>query len=289
MTIFNLFKKKPLLGEGSFAKVYKSTYQGREVAVKQMKFKPHFSKKEQFAKFEKEAAIMQKLTTSGASQIVSYYDSKRKYHKFTITMEYMPNGSLSNYIRSTEKYSLDPEKQQQIALDITKGLQHLHSLGFIHRDFKSDNVLLDRDFRAKITDFGLTEHRDDIDPIHGAIGTPLYLAPELLLRLVSREPVEKEGYSDKTDIYALGIIFYELFTWSDNPYLVLFNNENKTGKENLEDMIKFVLVKKKRPLIPEDSCTQEERQLITQSWAQKPANRPTADELVEKMTRRSLK
>lgn len=85
-------------------------------------------------------------------------------------------------------------------LQIAEGIQHLHSINIIHRDLKPENILLVKD-RVKITDFGMAKIIENDMTLKTQAGTPLYLAPEIL---------NGAGYTEKVDVWSLGIIFLEI-------------------------------------------------------------------------------
>lgn len=136
----------------------------------------------------------------------------------TIITEYATNGSLSEIIE-LEKSGLSPSewcptKKLIIIYGIASGMAYMHSHKVIHRDLKPQNVLLDEFLNPKISDFGLSKITDflsismNIQSQRGLKGTPIYMAPEILLN---------ENYSTASDVYAFAFVLYELFTL-ESPY-----------------------------------------------------------------------
>jgi hypothetical protein len=118
-----------------------------------------------------------------------------------ISMEYIDGEDLGSLLRRIGK--LPHDKALELTREICSGLAAAHALGVIHRDLKPPNIMIDGRGRARVTDFGLAALDDDPAGKGGFAGTPAYMAPEQL---------RGGEASQKTDLYALGLIAYEMFT-----------------------------------------------------------------------------
>ena len=140
---------------------------------------------------------------------ISYNDFQGN-DNLTIFMDYMENGALSDLIekesRSLLPSDFDDTKRQIILAGIARGMMLLHKKNVIHRDLKPENVLLDKDYKPHITDFGLSKI---FNPQHSQsqsmsnFGTLAYMAPEI---------INGNKFSVKADVYAFGILMYEVLT-----------------------------------------------------------------------------
>jgi serine/threonine protein kinase len=182
-----------------------------------------------------------------------------------LIMELIENGNLSKRIHNRKLRKMEYLKVLQVGFDIAEGLSYLHP-SIIHRDLKPQNVLLDKDSRAKIADFGISKFKDphrSYLSVTQTGGTPNYMAPELF---------NGTRVDEKCDIYSLGCILYEAMTrrvpLSDLP------SDNCAP---LFQIIKTVAIDKRRPKIPE-FFPHGLAELIRQCWKDNPRSRPSASE-----------
>ncbi len=194
-----------LIGEGGMASVYKAWQPNlrRYVALKVLA--PHLTGDAEFvARFQQEAVSAANLRQSN---IVTIHDvgSENGYH--FIAMEYIEGASLEEGIRA--QHALAPEQVVDIVSQVGKALDYAHQRGFIHRDIKPANVLIDPNGRAVLTDFGIVKAltgsglTTSITKAGAIFGTPHYMSPEQ----IKEEPVDH-----RSDLYALGIVCYEMLS-----------------------------------------------------------------------------
>lgn len=175
-----------------------------------------------------------------------------------LVMEYMANGSLYDLLHN-ETILLDGDLIFPILQDIAQGARFLHAATpkIIHGDLKAANVLVDGRFRAKISDFGLTAKKKYM----GAQGTPYWMAPELLLGLSSN--------TSESDVYAFGIILYELYSRKD-PY------EGEDPSVVLKEIVNKEI--NKRPPVPA-GAPRKIADIMTECVDINPAKRPSFEEI----------
>ncbi|GEQ68420.1 hypothetical protein JCM33374_g2088 [Metschnikowia sp. JCM 33374] len=204
----SLFRIISKAGQGASGEVYlaESLIPGqnnRKVAIKQMDLQ---------AQPRKELIINEILVMKDSrhDNIVNFLDSYlRGTNDLLVIMEYMEGGSLTEVIENNE-CKLNERQIATICNETLKGLQFLHKKHIIHRDIKSDNVLLSAKGHVKITDFGfcakLTDQRSKRATM---VGTPYWMAPEV---------VKQKEYDEKVDVWSLGIMTIEMIE-GEPPYL----------------------------------------------------------------------
>ncbi len=150
-------------------------------------------------RFEREASIVASLKSDAIVQIYDFGEAEGKYF---IAMEFVEGENLEEYLRN-RKPSLN--EKMELCLKIANSVAVLHKHNIVHRDLKPANILISREGIVKITDFGLAtqEALNAITHSGGILGTPLYMAPE---------QINNYPLTPAADVFALGIIFYQLFT-----------------------------------------------------------------------------
>uniref|UniRef100_A0A6N2KIG0 Protein kinase domain-containing protein n=2 Tax=Salix viminalis TaxID=40686 RepID=A0A6N2KIG0_SALVM len=196
----NNFGDDRLLGKGGFGRVYKAVMEDdSSVAVKKLDCATDDAQRE----FENEVDLLSKFHHPNIISIVGF-----SVHEETgfIIYELMPNGCLEDLLHGPSRgSSLNWHLRLKIALDTARGLEYLHEFCkpvVIHRDLKSSNILLDANFNAKLSDFGLavadSSYNKNKLKLSGTVG---YVAPEYML----------DGeLTDKSDVYAFGVVLLEL-------------------------------------------------------------------------------
>lgn len=189
------------IGEGGMAYVYKAKCQllNRTVAVKVLK--PEFNNDEEFLeKFKNEA---QSAASLNQQNIINIYDVGQEDDISYIVMEYVDGENLKDLIH--KKGALPKELMVSIARQIALALEEAHSKKIVHRDIKSQNIMLTRNNVVKVADFGIAKavSSSTITAVGSIMGSVHYFSPEQA----------RGGYVDeRSDIYSLGIVMYEMIT-----------------------------------------------------------------------------
>ena len=199
------------IGEGGFSKVYKvlnkedNKFYALKVIKNQMK--------ESLSIFENEWINLSKLDNKN---IVKYYGSKNDEKKLYILMEYCDGLNLEEFLEEHKK----PNEENKVILikentlyniikQICSGIKEIHDKNIVHRDLKPSNIFINKDNEIKIGDFGISKQLNALKKTtltkKGA-GTSSYIAPEIF---------KKSKYNNKSDMYSLGCIIYELFTLNE--------------------------------------------------------------------------
>ena len=217
---FGPYKVLEKSGEGGMGLVYKGFQESlnRYVAIKVLR--GELARDQQFiARFRPEALAVAKLSHPN---ILHIFDTGAAHGTYYIVMDYVDGGSLSDLIA---RGPLDAETAVSIAAQVADALDYAHSQSLIHRDVKPANVLLTGEGRPLLTDFGIARALDASTRLTRTgtqIGTPEYMAPE---------QAQGEQVDGRTDIYALGIVLYEMLTgWApfsaSTPMATLYKQVN---------------------------------------------------------------
>lgn len=198
----NRYQLLQTLGSGGMAVVYRAKDLNLERFVSVKILRPDFSKDEGFRKrFHQEAKSAANLSHPN---IVTVHDFGLDGDRLFIIMEYVPGTNLKTIIR--EREFLPFEEALELMIQASAGIGYAHRAGLVHCDIKPHNMLVTPDGRLKVTDFGIARAVSSIKPDekNSVIwGSPQYLSPEQ----ASGEPP-----SPASDVYSLGVVFYELIT-----------------------------------------------------------------------------
>jgi len=257
------------LGDGGYGEVHLAkTKKWGLVAIKNPKIDPD---NPLYKEFHKEAEILSKMRSQ---EIINFYGLIEFKNTQYIMMEYAPNGTLLKHLCYLREKNLESsfswDKRYQIALDITRGLNYIHSERVLHRDMKSSNILLFGDSRAKISDFGLSKIKIENNQTFSA----LYVTNNVegTIRWKAPETYEDDRYTDKADIYSLGIIFWEIAS-CQFPYAELKNSA-----------VIIKVLKGERLEIP-STCPREFKDLIELCWSHDPIQRPRSLDVLNLITK----
>jgi tetratricopeptide (TPR) repeat protein/tRNA A-37 threonylcarbamoyl transferase component Bud32 len=187
------------LGKGGMGKVYKvlDTKIKENVALKLLK--PEIAADEKtIERFQNELRFARKISHKNVCRM---YDLNEERGALYITMEYVPGEDLKSLIRRIGQFSVG--KALSVGKQVCEGLAEAHRLGVVHRDLKPQNIMIDRDGNARIMDFGIARSLKGkgITEAGVMIGTPEYMSPE---------QVDGKEADNRADIYALGVILYEM-------------------------------------------------------------------------------
>ncbi|MCE6056223.1 Kae1-associated serine/threonine protein kinase [Mycoplasmopsis agalactiae] len=205
--VYKKYKVLTKIGEGGFSKVLKVELLNSDSVVKEvyaLKYfviKPDSDKNVSISRFKQEIAILQKVKSDYFPYYVeSYVGDDEQY----LVMEYVEGKSLRELIKKNGV--LNPHSSINYVRQICEAMQELHSNNIIHRDIKSNNIIITSNSHVKILDFGLSLDPDSqrFTQASKVVGSVYYMAPELCR--ADNEPTKK------TDIYAIGILLYEMLT-----------------------------------------------------------------------------
>ncbi|XP_031105750.1 chitin elicitor receptor kinase 1 [Ipomoea triloba] len=185
------------IGEGGFGAVYYAELRGEKAAIKKMDMQ---ATKE----FLAELKVLTRVHHLNLVRLIGYCVEGSLF----LVYEYIENGNLSQHLRGTGRDPLPWSTRVQIALDSARGLEYIHEHTvpvYIHRDIKPANILIDKNFHAKVADFGLTKLTE--------VGSSSL--PTRLVGTFGYMPPEYAQYGDvspKVDVYAFGVVLYELIS-----------------------------------------------------------------------------
>lgn len=188
------------IGLGSYGEVYRGDWHGTEVAVK--KFLDQDITGESLEEFKSEVRIMKRLRHPN---VVLFMGAVTRPPNLSIVTEFLHRGSLYRLIHRPNN-QLDERRRLRIALDTARGMNYLHNCTpmIVHRDLKSPNLLVDKNWVVKVCDFGLSrmKHSTFLSS-RSTAGTAEWMAPEVL---------RNEPSDEKCDVYSFGVILWELCT-----------------------------------------------------------------------------
>jgi interleukin-1 receptor-associated kinase 1 len=268
------FKEK--LGEGGFGCVYKGKLRSGHFAAIKLLGKSKANGQD----FINEVATIGRIRHTNIVQLVGFCAEGSKR---ALVYDFMPNGSLNNFIFSQESsVSLSWEKLHEISLGVAHGIEYLHrgcEMQILHFDIKPHNILLDENFAPKVSDFGLArlcpanETEKSLTAAGGTIG---YMAPELFYKNIGR-------VSYKADVYSFGMLLLEMAGRRKNLNALTENSNQINWPDWVHDQ-----VSNEKAIEIGDGGTEEEEKIVKKMiiaglWCiqMNPLNRPAMNEVVE--------
>ena len=182
------------IGEGACSKVYHITHQKRDYAMKKVNLTGITNNQKKYLLSE-----LKIISEHNSSFIIKFYNAFVQDDCLCIIMEYCSKGTLGNHIKQN---NLTNDKIWKYFAQLCGSIMYLHNNNIIHRDLKSANILVDSNDNIKLIDFGVSKILNNYMKFTKSfVGTPYCMSPELL---------KNAFYDHKTDIWALGIILYQM-------------------------------------------------------------------------------
>ena len=194
--IDNYYHNYELLGKGTYSNVYKGYHKITKdpVAIKEIDLNKNIK---YINRFYKEIQILEKADNIHIINIITSIENK---DYIFIIMEYCEKGDLRKFLK---KRPLKEQHVKKLMVQLVNGMQYMYNNNIYHRDLKPQNILIDKYYNLKITDFGLAKDEEENPLFETICGSPMYMAPEIM---------KYKKYDKKADLWSLGVIFYELLT-----------------------------------------------------------------------------
>ncbi|XP_052442742.1 serine/threonine-protein kinase Nek1 isoform X5 [Carassius gibelio] len=252
------YERLKKIGEGSFGKaiLVKSRTDGRQYVIKEIGISRMSNKERQESR--KEVAV---LANMSHPNIVQYKESFEESGCLYIVMDYCEGGDLFKKINN-QRGTLFPEEQiLDWLVQICLALKHVHDRKILHRDIKSQNIFLTKDGTIQLGDFGIARVLNStVELARTCIGTPYYLSPEIC---------ENKPYNNKSDIWALGCVLYEMCT---------LKHAFEAG--NMKNLVLKIIRGSYPPVSVHYS--QDLRSLLAQLFKRNPRERPSVSAILDK-------
>uniref|UniRef100_A0A8D0AW62 non-specific serine/threonine protein kinase n=1 Tax=Sander lucioperca TaxID=283035 RepID=A0A8D0AW62_SANLU len=252
------YEKVKKIGEGSFGKaiLVKSKEDGRQYVIKEIGISAMPSKERQESR--KEVAV---LANMSHPNIVQYKESFEEGGCLYIVMDYCEGGDLFKKINSQKGVLFSEEQILDWFVQICLALKHVHDRKILHRDIKSQNIFLTKAGTVQLGDFGIARVLNStVELARTCIGTPYYLSPEIC---------ENKPYNNKSDIWALGCVLYEMCT---------LKHAFEAG--NMKNLVLKIIRGSYPPVSVHYS--QELRSLLALLFKRSPRERPSVSSILDK-------
>uniref|UniRef100_A0A673H5D3 non-specific serine/threonine protein kinase n=1 Tax=Sinocyclocheilus rhinocerous TaxID=307959 RepID=A0A673H5D3_9TELE len=252
------YERLKKIGEGSFGKaiLVKSRTDGRQYVIKEIGISRMSNKERQESR--KEVAV---LANMSHPNIVQYKESFEESGCLYIVMDYCEGGDLFKKINNQRGTLFSEEQILDWFVQICLALKHVHDRKILHRDIKSQNIFLTKDGTIQLGDFGIARVLNStVELARTCIGTPYYLSPEIC---------ENKPYNNKSDIWALGCVLYEMCT---------LKHAFEAG--NMKNLVLKIIRGSYPPVSVHYS--QDLRSLLAQLFKRNPRERPSVSAILDK-------
>ncbi|KMZ70586.1 Protein kinase superfamily protein [Zostera marina] len=267
---------KDVIAHGTFGTVHRGVYCGQDVAVKLLDWGDDDANDSNInalrSTFNQEVAVWHNLDHPNVTKFIGATMGTKKFNLYRgkygnldnvccVVLEYLDGGTLKTFLLRNSFKQLAFKVVMQLALDLARGLSYLHSKNIVHRDVKTENMLLDKKRKLKITDFGVArvvaQNPKDMTRETGTLG---YMAPEVL---------RGDPYDIKCDVYSFGICLWEIYC-CDMPYSDL----------SISQVISGIASKNLRPEIPW-YCPTSLANVMMRCWNENANRRPEMYQVVQ--------
>ncbi|KFO05058.1 Serine/threonine-protein kinase Nek5, partial [Balearica regulorum gibbericeps] len=261
------------IGEGSFGKIFlaKGKVDNEQCVIKEIDLTKMPMKEKEAS--QEEVILLAKMKHAN---IVTFYASMQEKSKLYIVMEYCDGGDLMQRINMQHGVLFHEDQILSWFVQISLGLKHIHDKKILHRDVKAQNIFLSNNGEvAKLGDFGIARQLNStMEFAHTCVGTPYYLSPEIC---------ENRPYNNKTDIWSLGCVLYELCALKHPVILtvlfLLFSLMKFEGN-SLHQLVLKICRGRFHPVSPNYSY--DLRILISQLFKISPRDRPSINSILRK-------
>lgn len=201
LTLEDKYELGKELGKGAFSSVYraKNKFTDEDVAIKVVNKKD--VKRRDIELLEREIRILKKLKHHNIVRLYDLFDGPENMY---IVLELVPGGELFDQIVTNGSYS--ESDARSIVRQVLEGVEYMHRNGVVHRDLKPENLLCQDPTHIKIADFGMSKDISSMGMLKTAVGTPSYIAPEIILGC------NNGSYDSGCDIWSVGVLTYVLLS-----------------------------------------------------------------------------
>ncbi|XP_024031950.1 probable serine/threonine-protein kinase DDB_G0271682 [Morus notabilis] len=247
------------IGQGFYAVVYRGIWNGSDVAIKV--YLTNEYSEGALQDYKNEIDIMKRLRHPN---VLLFMGAAYSQERLTIVTEFLPRGSLFKTLHKNNQ-ALDIRRRLRMALDVARGMNYLHHRNppIVHRDLKSSNLLVDKNWTVKVGDFGLSKLKNaTFLTAKSGRGTPQWMAPEI---------IRNEPSNEKSDVFSFGVILWELMTES-----IPWNNLNAL------QVVGVVGFMDRRLDLPEGLDPQV-ASIIRDCWKSDPQQRPPFEDIIRRI------